>query len=84
MGEQARAPRVGNGHQGLGGPHDGLGVPVLVGILPGTLMEHLDHGILLYDLGVQVLYPVGRDMSTVIQIKGSTTSCNVQNALNVP
>lgn len=58
VGEQPRAAgaRVGDGHEGLGRPHGGRQVR-LDGLLPRPLVQHLDHGVFLYDLGVQVLYP---------------------------
>lgn len=57
MGEQARAARarVRDGHEGLGGPHGGRGVG-LVGLFPGALVQNLDHGILLNDLSMEILY----------------------------
>lgn len=43
----------GNGRDGAGGPQ-ARGV-CLPGIFTGPLLEDLDHGILLYDFGVEVL-----------------------------
>lgn len=58
MRQQTRAPRVGVGyrHQGFGGPH-GRRCVQLNRLLPGALVKNLDHGILLNDLSMEVLYP---------------------------
>lgn len=56
--QQTRASRVGVGyrHQGFGGPH-GRRCVRLNRFLPGALVKNLDHGILLNDLSMEVLYP---------------------------
>lgn len=60
MGQQARAAGAagarGDGHQGFGGPH-GRSVQLAGGFFPRALVQHLDHGVLLNDLSVQVLDP---------------------------
>lgn len=59
MGQQARAS-VGDGHEGLGRSHGGE-LLRLAGLLAGALLQHFDHGILLDDLSVQGLNPLGED-----------------------
>lgn len=56
VGQQTRAPRVavGDGHQGLGGPH-GRRCVQFDWLLSGSLVENLDHCVLFYDLSVKVL-----------------------------
>lgn len=58
MRQQTRASRVGVGyrHEGFGGPH-GRRCVRLNRFLPGALVKNLDHGILLNDLSMEVLYP---------------------------
>lgn len=46
---------VGDGHQRLRGPHCSRYL-WLDGLLPGALVEHLNHSVLLYDLGMEILY----------------------------
>lgn len=55
MGKQA-GPCVGDGHQGLGWSHRRQLIG-LAGLLPGTLLEDFNHGILLNDLSVESLDP---------------------------
>lgn len=57
MRQETRTPRVGVGyrHQGFRRPHGGRRVQ-FDGLLPGTLVENLDHRILLDDLSVEILY----------------------------
>lgn len=59
---------VGDGHQRLRRPH-GRWRFRLNGLLPGTLMKNLYHGVLLNNLGMEVLYPAFKEENRLFYIR---------------